>query len=57
MTFGPTPKFEGEMADKISEQLNQMCSLDKLQERRAWRDLALTKLSVLKKEMTENQNK
>ncbi|XP_033335246.1 beta Hydroxy acid dehydrogenase 1 [Megalopta genalis] len=53
MTFGPTPKFEGEMADKISEQLNEMCPLDKLQERRAWRDEALTKLSLLKKELNK----
>ncbi|XP_078050328.1 beta Hydroxy acid dehydrogenase 1 [Augochlora pura] len=51
MTFGPTPRFEGEMAEKISEQLNEMCPLDKLQERRAWRDEALTKLSLLKKEL------
>jgi L-gulonate 3-dehydrogenase len=51
MTFGPTPKFEGEMVDKISQQLNGICPLNKLQEKRAWRDLALTKLSILKKEI------
>lgn len=54
MTFGPTPKFEGEMAEKISQQLNEMCPLDKLKERRAWRDEALTKLSLLKKELNKN---
>ncbi|XP_058793053.1 lambda-crystallin homolog [Phymastichus coffea] len=53
MTFGPTPRFEGAMAEKISEQLNQVCPLDKLQQRRAWRDIALTKLSLLKREMNE----
>ncbi|XP_051169864.1 lambda-crystallin homolog [Leptopilina boulardi] len=53
-SFGPVPKFEGEMAKKISEQLNKICPLDKLQERRAWRDTALTKLSILKKEMSKN---
>lgn len=53
MTFGPTPKFEGEMAEKISQQLNEICPLDKLQERRAWRDKALTKLSLLKKELNK----
>ncbi|KZC05286.1 PREDICTED: lambda-crystallin homolog isoform X2 [Dufourea novaeangliae] len=53
MTFGPTPKFEGEMAEKISNELNEMCPLNKLQERRAWRDEALTKLSVLKKELNK----
>ncbi|CAK9815827.1 Lambda-crystallin homolog [Anthophora quadrimaculata] len=53
MTFGPVPKFEGEMAEKISNELNEMCPLDKLQERRAWRDEALTKLSLLKKELNK----
>ncbi|OXU20636.1 hypothetical protein TSAR_008475 [Trichomalopsis sarcophagae] len=55
MTFGPTPRFVGPQADEISEQLNAICPLDKLQERRAWRDLALTKLSVLKKEISQNK--
>ncbi|KAF7995538.1 hypothetical protein HCN44_006645 [Aphidius gifuensis] len=50
-TFGPTPKFVGPPADEISKQLEEICPLDKLQERRAWRDLALTKLSILKKEL------
>ncbi|XP_076619001.1 beta Hydroxy acid dehydrogenase 1 [Colletes latitarsis] len=55
MTFGPVPKFEGEMAEQISNELNQMCPLDKLQERRAWRDEALTKLSLLKKELNKKK--
>jgi len=53
MTFGPVPRFVGEMAEKISNELNEMCPLDKLQERRAWRDTALTKLSILKKELEQ----
>lgn len=53
MTFGPVPKFVGEMAEKISNELNEMCPLDKLKERRAWRDTALTKLSILKKELNK----
>lgn len=53
MTFGPVPRFEGEMAEKISNELNEMCPLDKLQKRRAWRDTALTKLSILKKELDQ----
>ncbi|XP_033229857.1 lambda-crystallin homolog [Belonocnema kinseyi] len=57
MDFGPVPKFEGEIEDKISTELNATCPLDKLQERRAWRDKALTKLSILKKEMNESQKK
>lgn len=55
MTFGPVPKFVGEMAEKISNELNEMCPLDKLQERRAWRDTALTKLSILKKELNKTE--
>ncbi|KAK1127944.1 hypothetical protein K0M31_003438 [Melipona bicolor] len=55
MTFGPVPKFEGEMAEKISNELNEMCPLEKLQERRAWRDEALTKLSLLKKELNKKK--
>lgn len=55
MTFGPVPKFVGDMADKISNELNEMCPLDKLQERRAWRDKALTKLSILKKELNKEK--
>jgi len=53
MTFGPVPKFVGEVTEKISNELNEMCPLDKLQARRAWRDNALTKLSILKKELDQ----
>lgn len=49
--MGPTPKMEGPQAEEVSRQLNEICPLDKLQERRAWRDACLTKLSVLKNEM------
>lgn len=55
MTFGPVPKFVGEMAEKISNELNEMCSLDQLQERRTWRDTALMKLSALKKELNKDK--
>ncbi|KAI4498576.1 hypothetical protein M0802_006282 [Mischocyttarus mexicanus] len=55
MTFGPVPKFVGEMAEKISNELNEMCPLDKLQQRREWRDKALTKLAVLKKELSKEK--
>ena len=56
-TFGPTPKMEGPMAEEISNQLNAICPLDKLQERRAWRDTALTKLAILKKELNSESKK
>ncbi|XP_046490336.1 lambda crystallin-like protein [Neodiprion pinetum] len=51
MTMGAVPKFEGEVAEKISNQLNAITSIDQLPARRAWRDDALTKLSILKKEL------
>lgn len=56
VTSGAVPKFEGEMAEKISNELNEMCPLDKLNKRRAWRDTALTKLSILKKELESDWN-
>lgn len=52
-TFGPIPKMEGEQAEEISRQLNEMVPLDKLQDRREWRDACLTKLSQLKNEMNK----
>lgn len=52
-TMGPTPKMEGPVADEVAKQLNGMCPLDKLAERRAWRDACLTKLSILKREMNQ----
>lgn len=39
----------GADAEKISKQLEEICPLDKLAERRAWRDVCLTKLAQLKK--------
>ncbi|XP_011303705.1 lambda-crystallin homolog [Fopius arisanus] len=53
-TFGPTPRFIGKEAENISKQLEEMCPLDQLQNRRAWRDLALTKLSILKKQLNQD---
>lgn len=50
-SMGPVPKMEGEVAESVCQQLNELYPLDKLQERRAWRDACLTRLAVLKKEM------
>ncbi|KAJ6640598.1 Lambda-crystallin like, partial [Pseudolycoriella hygida] len=50
-TMGPTPRMEGPVAEDISQQLEEMCSIEQLPKRRAWRDACLTKLSQLKKEM------
>lgn len=50
-TFGETPRMTGAAAEEIAKQLEEMCPLDKLAERRAWRDDCLTRLSVLKKKL------
>lgn len=49
--FKPPPKYDGRKVQEIARQLEAMVPLDKLQERRQWRDLCLAKLSLLKKEM------
>lgn len=47
--MGETPRMVGPVAEDISRQLDEICPLDKLAERRLWRDKCLTKLSQLKK--------
>lgn len=49
-TFKPLRKFEGPPVKDIANQLEAMVPLDRLQDRRNWRDLCLSKLSQLKKE-------
>lgn len=49
--MGPTPKMEGPVAKQVAKELEEMCSIDNLPARRAWRDACLTKLSQLKKTM------
>ncbi|XP_069685092.1 lambda-crystallin homolog [Periplaneta americana] len=51
VTSGPVPKFEGPLVKDINKQLCAKVPIEKLQERCAWRDACLTKLSVLKNEM------
>lgn len=48
-TMGATPKMEGPVAQQVAKELEEMVPLDKLPERRAWRDACLTKLAQLKK--------
>lgn len=48
-TFGEIPRMGGQVAGDIAKQLEEMCPLNKIPERRAWRDNCLTLLSVLKK--------
>ncbi|CAH0553491.1 unnamed protein product [Brassicogethes aeneus] len=47
----PVPKLEGPKVEEVAKQLENLVPLDRLQERRNWRDLCLTKLSQLKKQM------
>ena len=48
-TMGPTPKMEGAVMEKIAKELEELCPLEDLEKRRAWRDACLTNLSQLKK--------
>lgn len=48
-TFKPIPKITGPTAEKIAEQLNKITPIEKLSQRRKWRDESLIKLSQLKK--------
>lgn len=50
-TFGEIPRMTGPAAEEIAKQLEEMCPLNKLPERREWRDKCLTQLSVLKKKL------
>lgn len=50
-TFGDVPLFGGQKAIEISHQLEELCPLDKLAERREWRDNCLRQLSMLKKKL------
>ncbi|XP_067638664.1 lambda-crystallin homolog isoform X2 [Eurosta solidaginis] len=52
-TMGPTPKMEGPTAVEISKQLEAMVPLNKLQERRNYRDNCLTQLSILKNKLNQ----
>lgn len=50
-TFGPIPTMTGSMANEISKELEEMCPLDKLEEKRKWRDDCLMNLVALKKNL------
>jgi len=50
-TMGPIPKMEGPQLLEVARQLEEMTPIEKLPERRAWRDACLTQLAQLKKKM------
>ncbi|KAK6633830.1 hypothetical protein RUM43_001423 [Polyplax serrata] len=52
-TMKGVPKMEGTTLVDVANQLNKMTPLDKLQERRAWRDSCLLQLAQLKKNMNK----
>jgi len=54
-TFKGIPKLAGQQAKILADQLNSYSPLDKLAERRKWRDESLAKLSHLKKFNEYNQ--
>ncbi len=49
--FGPVPKWDGAVADKIHANMCEKIPLDTLDERRRWRDVRLSGLAKLKKEL------
>ncbi|KAG7299737.1 hypothetical protein JYU34_016739 [Plutella xylostella] len=57
-TMGEIPRMtQSKSAPSICEQLNKMVPIDRLPERRAWRDACLTRLAMLKKEMNKTYKK
>lgn len=50
-TFGPVPQMKGPMAEEINRQLCEKVPLEKLAERRKWRDSRLAALAKLKKSL------
>ncbi|XP_068630228.1 lambda-crystallin [Battus philenor] len=57
-TMGEIPRMtESKSAGTICDQLNAMVPINRLPERRAWRDACLTRLALLKKEMNKNYKK
>ena len=54
-TMGPYNVMGGESAKKVAEVLNKKMPLDKLDERRKWRDSRLIALAKLKKDLDSNE--
>jgi L-gulonate 3-dehydrogenase len=54
-TFAPAPRFEGDLVKEIAKELGEKVPINKLQERRNWRDRCLTQLSILKKKLSRSE--
>ena len=52
--FGPVPTFRESTSDKIAEEMLKRIPVEKLPERRKWRDERLIALSQLKKQLGDN---
>ncbi|XP_060525396.1 lambda-crystallin homolog isoform X3 [Cylas formicarius] len=51
--YKPAPKYEGNIVRQVADQLEKSTPLERLQEKRNFRDLGLSKLSLLKKQMSK----
>ncbi|XP_054718034.1 lambda-crystallin-like [Uloborus diversus] len=54
-TFGPNPRMEGEAAKRVHEELCKISPLEKIAERRKWRDARLTALAKMKRILEEQE--
>ena len=54
-SFGPTPKMGGAAAEQIHKELCEKVPIEKLQERRKWRDARLAALAKVKKDMAAKE--
>ncbi|XP_062575253.1 lambda-crystallin-like [Saccostrea cucullata] len=55
-SFGPPKKMEGPTLEKIHNEIAARIPLDKLHERRKWRDIRLASLQKLKNELDESHS-
>lgn len=53
-SFGPNPQIGGDVAQKIHNAMCERVPIEKLGERRKWRDDRLIALAKLKRDMSEN---
>lgn len=54
-TLGPVTRFEGASLENVDKQLTDQVPLDKLQEKRAWRNNCLASLAKLKQEIDKKK--
>lgn len=54
-TFGPNPLTAGELAEKVHKEICKISPLEKLAERRQWRDARLTALAQMKRILEEQE--